>query len=117
MHGAIFSDKKKQEIMKKAHYLCAASVREGWGIIISEAGKSGLPSIVYNVNGLKDLTNYGKSGVITKPRIKSMAKAIVRYAEIINTNKYKTLCYEAKKFSDEVNIEKTINVVTNLINK
>lgn len=117
MHGPIFSDKKKQEIMKKAHYLCAASVREGWGIIISEAGKSGLPSIVYNVNGLKDSTNYGKSGVITKPRIKSMAKAIIGCVQIINTNKYKQLCYKAKKFSDDTNVEKTIDVVTDLINK
>ena len=58
------SEEKKFELMQRAHALICPSIREGWGIIISEAGYLGTPSIVYNSPGLRDAVDYGSTGYL-----------------------------------------------------
>ena len=62
------SEKKKYELMKKAHLLLFPSVREGWGIIVTEAGILGTPSLVSNVPGARDAVNYGQAGFLCPNR-------------------------------------------------
>ena len=65
-YGAISDENIKIKIMRHCHFICCTSVREGWGIIVTEAGSQGTPAIVYGVNGLKDAVNYGYAGIICK---------------------------------------------------
>lgn len=58
------SDEKKFELMKKAHILIASSIKEGWGLIVSEAAIVGTPSVVYNVSGLRDVVKDNVNGLI-----------------------------------------------------
>ena len=58
------NEEKKFELMQRAHALICPSIREGWGIIISEAGYLGTPSIVYNSPGLRDAVDYGNAGYL-----------------------------------------------------
>jgi glycosyltransferase involved in cell wall biosynthesis/O-antigen/teichoic acid export membrane protein len=44
----------KQELMARAHVLVATSVREGWGLTVSEAALLGTRAIGYDVPGLRD---------------------------------------------------------------
>ncbi|MST31741.1 glycosyltransferase [Acidimicrobiaceae bacterium USS-CC1] len=44
----------KQDLMARAHLLVATSVREGWGLIVSEAALVGTPTVAYDVAGLRD---------------------------------------------------------------
>ncbi|AZT91425.1 glycosyltransferase [Caldicellulosiruptor changbaiensis] len=60
------SEEKKQEIVEKAYMHIFPSIREGWGLVISEAANLGTPSLVYPVSGCLDATNYGKAGFVTK---------------------------------------------------
>lgn len=58
------SEEKKFELMRKAHLLLHASVKEGWGLVVIEAASQATPSIVYCVNGLKDAVKQNKTGII-----------------------------------------------------
>lgn len=60
------SEEEKLELMRKAHVLLHASVKEGWGLVIIEAASQGTPSVVYNVSGLRDSVKNGKTGIVLK---------------------------------------------------
>lgn len=57
-------DSKKLELMRRAHLLLHASIKEGWGLVVLEAASQGTPAVAYNVSGLKDTIVSGKTGLI-----------------------------------------------------
>lgn len=71
------TDEQKKILMQKAHVLLVASVKEGWGLVVTEANSQGTPAIVYNVDGLRDSVIHGKTGLVTERNTpQSMAKSI-----------------------------------------
>ena len=69
------SESKKLELMKQAHILLHASVKEGWGLVVIEAASQGTPSVVYDVAGLRDSVKNGKTGIVlSENSSKEMAK-------------------------------------------
>ena len=48
------SQDRKYELMARAHAIVATSVREGWGLVVSEAAALGTASVAYDVAGLRD---------------------------------------------------------------
>jgi glycosyltransferase involved in cell wall biosynthesis len=56
----------KYELLRKAHLLFVPSVREGWGLVVTEANAMGTPAIAYDVPGLRDSIVDGKTGVLVK---------------------------------------------------
>lgn len=60
------SEEQKYSIMKNSLALLFPSIREGWGLIVTEAGAMGTPSIVYNSPGCRDAVNYGRAGYLCK---------------------------------------------------
>ncbi len=58
------SAKKKLELMSRAHILLVPGVREGWGLVVTEASAMGTPAIAYDVPGLRDSVIDGKTGVL-----------------------------------------------------
>lgn len=59
------SDAQKLELMSRAHVLLVPYVREGWGLVVTEANACGTPAIGYNVPGLKDSIRHGETGLLT----------------------------------------------------
>ncbi len=57
------SNEKRNEIMAKATAILVTSVREGWGLIVTEANANGTIAITYDVPGLVDAN---KTGFITE---------------------------------------------------
>ncbi len=57
---------KKNELMQKSHLILVTSVKEGWGLIVTEANSQGTPAVAYNVDGLRDSVRDGDTGVLTK---------------------------------------------------
>lgn len=55
---------EKQALMAQAHLILVTSVREGWGLIVTEANRYGTPSVVYRVPGLVDSTQDGVNGLV-----------------------------------------------------
>lgn len=73
---------KKIEILKKTSFLISCSVKEGWGLTITEANQFGTPAIVYKVDGLIDSVRDGHNGIIIEDgNKKEMIKMIDFYLQ------------------------------------
>ena len=57
---------QKERLLQEAHALIVPSVREGWGIVVSEANSKGTPAIVYPVAGLVDSTEDQVTGLVCR---------------------------------------------------
>jgi glycosyltransferase involved in cell wall biosynthesis len=78
LHGRT-TDAAKIRLMRRAHFIVVTSVKEGWGLIISEAASQGAPAIVYDVDGLRDAVGFGRYGLIAPEQsIPSLAATITR---------------------------------------
>lgn len=69
---------EKFERMARAQALIVTSVREGWGLVVSEAAAVGTPAIGYDIPGLRDSIPASK-GVLTAPDVNSLASALVEH--------------------------------------
>jgi glycosyltransferase involved in cell wall biosynthesis len=52
-HGRVSED-TKHDLLRDAHMHLFTSHREGWGLVVSEAGAMGTPSVGYDVPGVRD---------------------------------------------------------------
>jgi glycosyltransferase involved in cell wall biosynthesis len=65
--------------LSRSHALVMASVREGWGLVVTEANAIGIPAIGYAVAGLHDSIQDGKTGILTRRRTPAaLAEAMLR---------------------------------------
>jgi len=55
---------EKNRRLGEAHVLLMTSVREGWGMVVSEANACGTPAVVYDVPGLRDSVRNGDTGLV-----------------------------------------------------
>jgi glycosyltransferase involved in cell wall biosynthesis/O-antigen/teichoic acid export membrane protein len=53
------------ERMARAHCLLVTSVREGWGLVVTEAAAGGTPAVGYDVPGIRDSIIDGVTGLLT----------------------------------------------------
>ena len=72
------SESEKFSLLARAHVLVATSVREGWGLIVTEAALAGTPSIGYAVPGLIDSVT-AANGILTSPHPREMSRALYEY--------------------------------------
>jgi glycosyltransferase involved in cell wall biosynthesis len=54
------------ERLVRSHVLLLASVREGWGLVVTEANSVGIPAVGYPVPGLRDSIVNGVTGILTQ---------------------------------------------------
>ncbi|MBD5531536.1 MAG: glycosyltransferase family 4 protein [Lachnospiraceae bacterium] len=109
-------EEQKYDLMQRAHVLVCPSVREGWGIIISEAGYLGTPSIVYHSPGLRDAVSYGETGYLCTH---NTVDELVRYMREAtgNIEKYKMLQMRAHQFAATLRWENNRIIINALIEK
>lgn len=62
------SAKERLELMLSSSLILVTSVKEGWGLIVTEANSQGTPAIAYDTDGLRDSVVDGKTGLLVKPR-------------------------------------------------
>ena len=68
----------KRRLLASASLFLMASVREGWGLVVTEANALGVPAVVYDRPGLRDSTVHERTGLVTHPSPEALAAAIVR---------------------------------------
>ena len=68
---------RKIDLLRRAHVLLVTSVREGWGLVVTEAAAAGTPAIGYDVPGLRDSLR-ASNGVIVEPRVEVLAAELAR---------------------------------------
>jgi glycosyltransferase involved in cell wall biosynthesis len=64
--------------LARAHVLVATSVREGWGLSVSEAAACGTPAIAYDVPGLADAVP-ASGGALVDPSPDALGAALVDF--------------------------------------
>ena len=72
------SGQKREELLTRAHVLVAASVREGWGLNVSEASVCGTPTIGYRAPGLVDSIP-ASGGHLVEPNPDALAEALIEF--------------------------------------
>ena len=82
-----FIDKNTKDLkvglMQKAWALLLPSVKEGWGMVVTEAAACGTPAIVSNVTGLRDSVIKNKTGLVLSgnPSEKELSDAMLKIIE------------------------------------
>ena len=110
------SEEEKLELMKKAHMLLHASVKEGWGLVVIEAASQGTPSVVYNVSGLRDSVKNGKTGIVLEENnAKEMAKQTIDLLN--NKNKYHSFQKNGLLWAKSLTWDKTTSKSLELLAK
>lgn len=100
------SRQQRVELMRRSHLILVTSVKEGWGLIVTEAASQGTPAVVYNIDGLRDSVRNRKTGIIVKKNTPAaLAAALV---DMLNDQKtYARIRYDAWQWSKEFDFDKT----------
>jgi glycosyltransferase involved in cell wall biosynthesis len=99
------SQEKKMELMQKSHIIGVTSIKEGWGLIVTEANSQGTPACVYDADGLRDSTKNGITGLVSENGNPSkLAENMVKLLE--DKNLYNTLQKNAWQWSKEITFDK-----------
>lgn len=108
------SEEEKLHFLELSHALVLPSTREGWGIVIIEAGVVGTPSIVYNSPGCVDAVDYGKAGYLCE---NNSVDEIANYMlDIINDkDQYEQMRKASYDFSTQFNWKDSSKIFRNLV--
>ena len=99
------SEEKKLELMRRAHAVLFPAIKEGWGLVVTEANACGTPAIGYNVHGLRDSIRNGKTGLLTESRPESLADTVYEFYN--NENLRRKLSKNALEWSRTFSWDKT----------
>jgi len=110
------SKEKKIELMQKSHCIMVTSVKEGWGLIVTEANSQGTPAVAYDVDGLRDSIRNNETGFLAQKNTpESLAKAIIGLFN--NEEQYAKIRNNAWVWSKEFNFDRTYQEFLSLIQK
>jgi glycosyltransferase involved in cell wall biosynthesis len=109
------SNEKKYELLKRAHIILVPAVREGWGLVVTEANAMGTPAIGYDVPGIRDSIRHGQTGItITEKTPAVMAQqAISLLRDSDSLSKYSR---SALEFSRQFSWDNTANIFEKFLN-
>lgn len=106
----------KIELLQKSHLILVTSVKEGWGLIVTEANSQGTPALVYNVDGLRDSVKDNQTGLIIKKNTpKHLAKKIVELVE--DKEKYARLQRAGWRWSQKFNFDNCYQQFLEVVNE
>lgn len=111
------TDEEKFNLLSRAWLLIHPSKTEGWGINVIEGNIMGVPAIGYNVPGLKDSIQHGKTGLLA---IESTPNGLAQAIEglLLNKKLYSQLSANAirwsKRFEWETVGEQTWQIIKKL---
>ncbi len=58
------NSEQRLEAMREASLILVTSVKEGWGLVVTEANSQGTPAVAYDCDGLRDSITDGKTGLL-----------------------------------------------------
>jgi glycosyltransferase involved in cell wall biosynthesis len=102
--GRVSAEQKHQE-MAGAHALLLASVREGWGLVVTEAAALGTPAIAYDVPGLRDSVRHEETGLLVKATPEALAQSMLRVWR--DPNLHERLSSGARSWSHDFSFDRT----------
>lgn len=115
------SDKDaKAKLMKFSWALIFPSVKEGWGMTVTECAASGTPTIATDVTGLKDSIVDGKTGILVSrnPTETELAQAMINLVknEGLRLRLSKNALVWAEKFTWERSYKEFMAILGKIVN-
>ncbi len=98
---------RKQELMRGCHLVIMTSVKEGWGLVVTEAASQGTPAVVYDVDGLRDSVRHNETGIVCENNPDSLATGIVTM--LIDRKRYTAMRHNAWEWSKSLNFDHSYN--------
>lgn len=95
----------KPRLMRSCHLIVVTSVKEGWGLIVTEAASQGTPAVVYDVPGLRDSVRHEQTGLVTRSEPVAMAEAIAGLMQA--PHKYQKLRQAAWEWSKNITFDQS----------
>jgi len=86
--AGFLTEAQKRDRLRRAKALVMNSVREGWGLAVSEANLAGTPAVGYEILGLRDSIKNGLTGVLTEETPQALAQGL------------ENLLHDPKRYSD-----------------
>jgi len=105
----------KYNLMSRAHALLVPGVREGWGLVVTEANAMGTPALGYNINGLRDSIINGRTGILSDPNPNALATVVINFMNDIEIQS--RLSIEALLFARKFNWDKSTAEFLKVIKK
>jgi glycosyltransferase involved in cell wall biosynthesis len=97
------SFERKMELMQRCHVFTVTSVKEGWGLVVTEAASQGTPAVVYDVDGLRDSVRDEVTGIITEPNPQNLAAGVSRLLK--DQDRYAAMRKAAWKWSKDITFD------------
>ncbi len=105
----------KVKLMQSAWALLLPSIKEGWGLVVTEAGACATPSIVSDVTGLRDSVVNNQTGIVLskRPNENDLSKALEKIIE--DSRLRKTLSENAEKFANKFSWDRSFKEFINIL--
>jgi glycosyltransferase involved in cell wall biosynthesis len=97
------TEAEKRDLLARAHVILVTSIKEGWGLIVTEAASQGTPAVVYDADGLRDSVRDGDTGVVTRPTPRAMADALIDLLR--DPDRYARLRENGWRWSQEITFD------------
>jgi glycosyltransferase involved in cell wall biosynthesis len=97
------TDEEKRTLMQRSHLITVTSIKEGWGLIVTEAASQGTPAIAYDVDGLRDSIRHRETGLLTATNADALSKGIL--AILSDKKAYNRLRQAAWQWSKEMTFD------------
>jgi glycosyltransferase involved in cell wall biosynthesis len=104
---------EKQRLMFQAHALLMTSVREGWGLVVTEASAFGTPSIVYDVPGLRDSVRHESTGLVVPSSPTDLSNAMIRITS--DKELYARLAAEGERWSSTFSFDDAARLIASAL--
>jgi glycosyltransferase involved in cell wall biosynthesis len=99
------STERKTELMRRSHVFAVTSVKEGWGLVVTEAASQGTPAVVYDVDGLRDSVRHNKTGFVCDTKPAALAEGITQMLE--DPPRYELMRRSAWEWSKEITFDRS----------
>lgn len=103
IHGRV-TDEERLHLMRDAAVILVTSVKEGWGLIVTEANSQGTPAVAYDVDGLRDSVHHETTGILVpNGDYAAMGKAVIDL--VADQQRYEIYRHAAWKDSQQYTFE------------
>lgn len=110
------TNEERLHLMREAAVILVTSIKEGWGLIVTEANSQGTPAIVYDVDGLRDSVQADITGVVVSDG-DHKAMGIAVNTLLSDTKLYDTYRRKAWKLSRQYTFENSYEDFMKIIEK
>ncbi len=102
------SDEERLQLMRQAAVIVVTSIKEGWGLIVTEANSQGTPAVAYDTDGVRDSVKNSETGLLSKnSNARSLGQSINKL--LSDSKEYGKIRNEAWEFSKQFTVNNLYN--------